>query len=375
VRILVNTQHLLSNRLEGIGWFAHETLSRIVANHPEHEFIFVFDRPWSEEFVYGPNVMPVKTTIPSRHPVLWYWHYEVDIPAIARRYKPDVFFSPDGWMPLNLGIPVVDVIHDLNFVHRPSDFPFFYRKYYNHFFPKFARQASRIITVSKYSKSDIMKVYGIDAEKIDVAYNGCNTMYQPVSPDIKVEVRNRFTSGMPYFIHIGSQNPRKNIPGLIRAFDQFKEFTNSNYKLLLVGEPMWNHYGMKNIEKEIKNKDEVVFTGRVSSEVLHLLLASAEALALVSFSEGFGIPVVEAFYCDVPVLCSNVASLPEVAGDAALLIDPRKTETISNAMAEIAYDKKLRTDLVEKARFQRLRFNWNNTARIVWESIVNATSR
>ncbi len=200
-------------------------------------------------------------------------------------------------------------------------------------------------------------------------------MYQPVSPDIKVEVRNRFTSGMPYFIHIGSQNPRKNIPGLIRAFDQFKEFTNSNYKLLLVGEPMWNHYGMKNIEKEIKNKDEVVFTGRVSSEVLHLLLASAEALALVSFSEGFGIPVVEAFYCDVPVLCSNVASLPEVAGDAALLIDPRKTETISNAMAEIAYDKKLRVDLVEKARFQRLRFNWNNTARIVWESFVNATSR
>lgn len=369
MKIAVNTQLLLPNRLEGIGRFAHETLSRLVKNHPEHEFIFIFDRCWSEEFIYGPNVIPVKTTIPSRHPVLWFWHYQIDIPAIVKKYKPDLFFSPDGWMPLNLKIPVVDVIHDLNFIHRPFDFPMFYRKYYQYFFPKFAARASQILTVSEYSKNDMIEQWNLSPDKIDVVFNGCHVYFAPITNDLKKEVQNKFTHGEPYFLNIGSQNPRKNIPGLIRAFDQFKQNTGSSYKLVLIGEPMWKNFGNQHHVEEIIHHEDVIFTGRVSDEVLHLLLASAQALALVSFSEGFGIPILEAMYCDVPVICSNVTSLPEVAGDAAILVDPFNFHSIANAMAEVAYNHQLRKTLIANGRVQRQKFSWDKSAQLVWDSL------
>src|SRR5690606_37096627 len=124
-------------QLEGIGWFAHETLSRMVIDHPEHEFLFIFDRKWDKSFIYAPNVIPVATRIPSRHPLLWYWHYQIDVPRILRKFKPDLFFSPDGWISLNTKIPVVNTIHDINFLHRRGDLPYLVDKYCTHYFPKF----------------------------------------------------------------------------------------------------------------------------------------------------------------------------------------------------------------------------------------------
>ena len=194
MKIAVNTQHLLKGKLEGIGWFAHETLSRITQEHPEHEFIFIFDRQWDQSFIYSDNITPVKTLIPSRHPFLWFWHYEIDIPRILKKYNPDLFFSPDGWMSLKTTIPTVDVIHDINFVHRPNDFPYLVRKYYNRFFPKFAKKAKRIITVSEYSKKDINTSFSIPKNKIDVSYNGCNPFYKSLTNDVKFEVRKKYLS-------------------------------------------------------------------------------------------------------------------------------------------------------------------------------------
>ncbi len=372
MRIAVNTQHLLPNKLEGIGWFAHETLRRIVQNHPEHEFVFIFDRPWDEAFIYSNNIIPVKTTVPSRHPFLWWWHYEIDIPLILKKYSPDLFFSPDGWMSLKTPVPTVNVIHDLNFVHRPSDFPFFYRKYYNYFFPKYAKKAKQLITVSEYSKTDIIKTWGIAPKKIDVAYNGCNTIYTPVASELGIEIENQFTGGNPYFIYVGSHNPRKNIEGMLDAFDIFKQNDMQNYKLVIVGEAMWNNSYLQNKIDKLNYKDDIVFTGRLSTEVLHLVLASAKALLLVSFSEGFGIPVVEAMHCDVPVICSNVSALPEIAGNAALFADPFSANDIAQTMITLANNTKERQKIIEEGKNQRKKFSWDYTAEKVWETIEKA---
>lgn len=368
-KIAVNTQHLLKDKLEGIGWFAHETLIRIVRDHPEHEFVFIFDRPWDESFIYAKNVTPVKTFVPSRHPLLWIWHYELDIPAILKKYKPDVFFSPDGWMSLRTKIPTINVIHDINFIHRPADFPFLVKKYYNWFFPRFAKKAARLITVSEFSKNDIKTTFNIPAEKVDVAHNGCNVSYTGLSDDVKAEVRNKFTNGHPYFVYVGSRNPRKNIAGLLHAFEQFKEADKSNYKLVFVGDPMWGKSYLSSQINQMKFKDHLVFTGRLSIEVLQLVMASADALTLVSFSEGFGIPVIEAMYCDVPVICSNVASLPEVAGDAAIYVNPNSVIEIAKALTQVANYPDLRKSMIIKGREQRQKFSWDNTARLVWASI------
>lgn len=372
MRIAINTQHLLQNKLEGIGWFAHETLSRIVRNHPEHEFIFIFDRKWDSSFIYSKNVIPVKTTLPSRHPFLWFWHYEIEIPRILKKYNVDLFFSPDGWMSLSSTIPTVNTIHDLNFHHRPKDFPFLVRKYYNYFFPKFARKAKRIITVSEYSKTDICKSYKLNKNAIDIAYNGCNPLYTPVAEEVKTEIKKKFTKGFPYYIYIGSRNPRKNIEGMLDAFEKFKKTDKAGFKLILVGEPMWNNSYLSKKIKEMKFNSDLIFTGRLSSEILHLVLASAEALLLVSFSEGFGVPVIEAMHCEVPVICSNTASLPEIAGEAALFVDPYSTDEICEAMHEITKNSTKRNELIVKGREQIKKFSWDKTAEKVWQSIEKA---
>jgi glycosyltransferase involved in cell wall biosynthesis len=375
VRIAVNTQHLLKDKLEGIGWFAHETLSRIVKDHPEHEFIFIFDRPWDQCFIYGPNIIPVSTRIPSRHPFLWYWHYQVDVPKILKKFDPDIFYSPDGWISLNTKVPTVNTIHDINFIHRPDNLPFLVRKYCTYYFPRFAAFSKRIVTVSEFSKADIVKTFGLDPNIVDVAYNGCNECFRETSPEVKCSVQKRFSSGIPYFIYIGSLNPRKNILGLLDAYEQFRKNSIKTYKLLFAGEPMWGNSAVNSKLDKMKYSSDVIFTGRISTEILQLLLSSAEALVMPSFYEGFGIPVVEAMYSEVPVICSNATSLPEVAGDAALFIDPYKTDTIEKAMHEITANKKLREELIGKGRIQRARFNWDRTAETVWASIEKALDK
>ena len=165
--IAVNTRLLIHGKLEGIGWFTFETLSRITRDHPEHQFLFVFDRPFSPEFIFSGNVTPIVLSPPTRHPVLWYIWFELQIPRILKKYKADLFFSPDGYLSLQTKVRQLAAIHDINFAHRPKDLPWLKAKYYNYFFPLFARKAQRIVTVSSFSKEDIHKTYHIGNDKID----------------------------------------------------------------------------------------------------------------------------------------------------------------------------------------------------------------
>ncbi len=159
--IVVNCRLLLKNKLEGIGWFTYQTLRRITRSHPEHRFIFLFDRPYDPSFIFSDNITPVVAGPPTRHPILWFLWLEFVIPRILRKYKADIFFSPDGFLSLRAKVRSIPVIHDISFAHRPKDLPFLPRVYYNFFFPRFARKAYRICTVSLYSQKDIQKMYGV----------------------------------------------------------------------------------------------------------------------------------------------------------------------------------------------------------------------
>jgi glycosyltransferase involved in cell wall biosynthesis len=181
--IAVNTRLLLRDRLEGIGWFMHENLKRITAAHPEHTFLFLFDRPFSPEFIYGDNIRPLVVPPPTRHPFLWYLWFERILPGILQKHGAGIYLGPDGYMPLRTNIPCHLTIHDINFHHRPGDLPRFTRNYYRKYVPRFAERSVRIATVSVYSKSDIASSYGIDPGKIDVVYNGVNEIYAPLPPE------------------------------------------------------------------------------------------------------------------------------------------------------------------------------------------------
>jgi len=277
---------------------------------------------------------------------------------------------------LSLKSPVkqLAVIHDINFEHFPENLPVFSRWYYRYYFPRFARKASRIATVSEFSKKDIIETYNIPAEKIDIVYNGANESYKPVSDDIKKATKEKYTSSKPYFIFIGSLNPRKNLINIFAAYDIFRRKTGG-VKLMIVGERM---FWSKETEKAFEGmefKDDVVFCGRLDSFEVNNVIASSEALLLPSLFEGFGIPIVEAFYCGTPVITSNVTSMPEVAGEAALLVDPFSPDSIAGAMLRIINEPNLASELIAKGNIRKELFTWDKTAAALWQSMLKTINQ
>jgi glycosyltransferase involved in cell wall biosynthesis len=373
--IAVNTRLLLKNKLEGIGRFTYETLKIITQSHPEHLFIFIFDRPFDKDFVFSSNIIPVVVGPQARHPFLFYFWFEYSLNRVFRKYKPDVFFSPDGYLSLSCDVQSVAVMHDLNFEHYPDGLPWLVKKYYRYFFPKFAHKAARIATVSEFSKKDISETYKISPAIIDVVYNGVSTAFKPIDESAKEFIRRQYAGSMPFFLFLGSIHPRKNITNLLQAFGLFKLKTNSVMKLIIAGEKYYWTSDMEKVLQEMPGKTDVLFTGRLEDAELSKLLASAMALTYVSVFEGFGIPLVEAMQTGVPVLASDVSSIPEIADDAALYCNPDSVQSIANGMEIIASDEDLRKDLILKG-FQRVKsFNWNKTAEKLWETIVAAHSQ
>ena len=372
MKIAVNTRLLLKDKLEGIGWFSYETLKRITTQHPEHQFYFIFDRQFDDSFIFSDNITPLVISPQARHPILYYLWFEKSIPRILKKIQPDLFFSPDGYLSLATPVKSMQVIHDLNFEHYPDDLPYPERTFYRHYFPQYARKACRIATVSEFSKRDITNQYKVSADKIDVVYNGANERYTPLPESEKFLVREKYTGGLPYFVFVGALHPRKNLANLFRGFDLFRETTGIKMKLLIIGQKKWWTSGIKEAYDKMKFNMDVVFCGRLDPVELNKTISSATALTYVSYFEGFGIPILEAFYCQTPVITSNITSMPEVAGNAAILVDPFSATSISEGMAKIASDPSLATALNEKAKVRRQDFSWQKTAGLLWDSIEKA---
>jgi len=369
LNIAVNTRLLLPNKLEGIGRFTFEVLKRITKSHPEIHFYFIFDRPHSDEFVFEKNIMPVVAPPKARHPVIFYYWFEYVIPKILKKDNNNLFLSPDGYLSLKTDIKSLAVIHDLNFIHRPKDLPFAVRKYYNHFFPMFAKKAARIATVSEYSKNDICQTLNISENKIDVVYNGVSDSFQIIDKNQKKKIREEYSFGEEYFIYVGSLHKRKNIPTLLKAFEEFKQENSGSLKLLIVGEKMFNDSDIEHVLKTLSCKNDVIFTGRLSDQELPLLIGSAFAMVFIPFFEGFGIPLLEAMACGIPIITSNVTSLPEIAGESALYADPYSVTSVAGQMKKLINDRKLYNEMINRGIERKNNFSWDKTASLLWQSI------
>src|SRR5688572_9633609 len=322
MRIAVNTRFLLNAYLEGYGYFLYETLRRITTNHPEHEFIFIFDRPFERRFIFSSNVTAIVTGPPARHPLLWKLWYDVKVPGVLKKQKADLFLSMDGFCSLATQVPQCIVIHDLSFLHYPKFISASHLYYLKKYTPRFLSKARSIATVSAFSRNDIQKHYSVAPDKIDIVYSAAKSVVKPVSQQVKEEVKKKYSNGQEYFLYTGAIHPRKNLLNLLKAFSVLKKKQKSNIKLILAGRLAWKNQSFIEALKTYKYRDDVLVTGYLPEQELVELTASAYALVYPSLWEGFGVPVLEAMRCEVPVITSSNSAMQEIAGDASLYADP-----------------------------------------------------
>lgn len=368
MRIAVNTRFVIPGKLEGIGWFSREASWRMAQAHPEHRFLFLFDRTVPSAFAEGENVEGIQVPPPARHPWLWRAWFEYSIPRVLKRHRADAFISLDGFCSVRSRVPTYMVVHDLAFEHFSEHVPSRVLRYYRHWSPRYAQRAQRLGAVSAATRDDIVARYGIPPERIDVLGNGAHDRYKPLDAAGRSAARERFARGHPYAIYVGSLHPRKNLERLFRAFDRAAGQT-PDLDLVVAGRMAWQSGPIQAAYEGMKHRDRVHLTGHLEPEALADALGGAEALIYPSLFEGFGIPIVEAFACDVPVLTSTVSSMPEVAGDAALLVDPTDEAALAEGILRLHREPELREALVAKGRVRRQAYSWEKTAERLWDGV------
>jgi glycosyltransferase involved in cell wall biosynthesis len=371
MRIAINTRFLLPGKLEGIGWFTHEIVRRMVLNHPEHEFLFFFDRPYHPDFIFAKNITPIVLQPPARHPILFLIWFEHSVRRALKKYKADVFLSTDGMLSLSSKCKTVLVIHDLAFVHYPNHLPFKFRYFLNKFTPKYARRAEEIITVSSFSKEDIQKQYQIPENRIHVVYNGAHHQYQPLTISEAERIRDKYAQGCDYFVFAGALHPRKNVVNLLKAFAVFKRKQQSHMKLVVVGRFAWHSDAIQEEFRTNPYAKDILHYNYMQVDELSKVIGAAYAMVFVSLFEGFGIPVLEAIQCGVPVIASNRTSIPEVAGEAAIYVDPDKVQEIAQGMITMYKEENTRLRLVGECASQAAKFSWDRSAATCFEILEN----
>jgi len=372
MRIAVNTRFLLTEYLDGYGYFLLENLKRITLLHPEHQFIFIFDRPYDRQFIFSDNIIPVVTGPAARHPLLWKLWYDIKIPAVLKKYKADVFISSDGFCSLTTKVPQCLVVHDLSFLHFPAFIPPSHLFFYKRYTPKFLQKAATVITVSNFSKRDIIANYAVAADKISVIYNAAKEIFHPLNSYEKEVTKNKYTEGKEYFLYIGAIHPRKNLTSLLKAFSVFKKKQNSNLKLVIAGRLAWQYQPFTESLKTYKYRNDVIVTGYLPGDELVQLLGAAYAMVYISLWEGFGIPVVEAMRSGVPVITTANSAMQEVAKDAALYADPGNHIDIADKMMLLYKNEGLRNELIQKGLRVETQYSWDRSAEQLWNCILKA---
>lgn len=366
--VAINCRHLTQQKLEGFGTYTFELVIRWIKEYKTVNFILIFDREPTVDLPELQNVKKVVIGPPTRHPLLYWIWFEWAIPRVLKQYKATLFFSPDGYNSLRNKIPSVITVHDLNFEHNPADLPKVLSWYLRKFIPLFVEKATRVLTVSEYSKQDIVQCYACPSEKITTVYNSANEIYHPLTDEIISATRSRISKNRPYFLFVGSLHPRKNIQRLITAYQRLN---NPSVDLVIVGSAMWRDH---HITIDPSCVHRIHFLGYLTQKELAEVMGSALALTYVPYFEGFGIPMVEAMRCGIPILAANTTCLPEIAGDAAIYCDPFQVQEIQKGLEELIENTVLREQLGENSKKRGNKFSWELAAKQSWEVIFTTAN-
>ncbi len=278
---------------------------------------------------------------------------------IRNRSKVDVFFTPTHYLPPFAPKKSVISILDVSYIYFPQLFTkkdLIQLKKWTHFS---AKKAEKIITISESSKSDIIKEYRVKSEKVHVIYPGIRIEKNLKNITNMEDLRKKFNIKEEYILFVGTLQPRKNIVKLIEAFSKL----DGDLHLVIVGKKGWNYEEILNAPKKFGVESKVIFIQEASDEDLPVLYKNAKFFILPSLYEGFGLPVLEAMSYGTPVITSNISSLPEAGGNAALYVNPNDAKDIFDKMKKLLGDSNLRKDLIKKGYEQVKKFSWEKSAR------------
>lgn len=352
----------------GVEWYSYRLIEELKKIIPGDVGVVLYsDEPLSGDLgILPPNWKSKIITSPIKSPVTkkgWLWtQLRLSLEMILR--WPDVLFVPSHAMPLFHPKKTVITLHDIGFLKFPEAYKPLARLYHRFSSWFAAKFAWKILTPSEFTKKEIVETYKINPEKI-IATRLAPSM-DFVAENFSEEILKKYNIAKPYFLFVGRVEEKKNVLGVLQAFEIFSK-NKSLHNLVFAGLP---GFGFEKLEEKIKNNERIKITGFVKDEDLPAIYKNAEALILPSFYEGFGIPVLEAMSAGIPVICSNVTSLPEVAGDAAILIDPKNPEDISKAMEKVL-DAETRRILIEKGNARAKEFSWQKTAQKTWGVFSN----
>ncbi len=361
-RVGINA-HLLSGeagyRQAGIHQYITQTLRHLSWEEEGPDYI-LYTQYGSELERSNPGLTVVGSRWPTDSRLVRIAWEQLAWPASAARRKIDLLHSMAFVTPWISPCPTIVTVYDLSFVRYPDRFPAMQRLYLSTQTARSCRQARRVITISESSRQDVHRLYGVPLERIDVVNPGVDEVYQPLPEDDVAAFRQR--EGLPsrFVLHVGTLQPRKNIPLLLEAFARIPD---PDLQLILVGGKGWLYDEIFHRVEALGLGDRVRFTGYVPEQDLPLWYNAAALFVLPSVYEGFGMPVIEAMACGTPVIAARTSSIPEAAGEAAALFDPQSVDELADRMATVLNNPGLLDKMRELGLRQSRQFSWKRAGR------------
>lgn len=363
----IDVTSALSQRA-GIGRYTRELVSALVRIDKSTEYLMFSAKQPTWDLLE--NRIPPDSNVRYKQSPLserWLYRlwYRLRLPVPVQLFTGDIdlFYSPDFVLPpVRDDIPTILTVHDLSFMHFPETFTPSLRKYLNQVVPRSVRRASHVLADSQTTKDDISNIWHVDDKKITVLYSGVDRSFRPPSEKAQLaKVRDKYDLGdEPYILSVSTIQPRKNYQMLIRAFKEVA--MDFPHRLIIAGGKGWFYEEtLAEVNAQGLN-DRVLFVGFVDDQDLPALYSDATLFLFPSLYEGFGLPILEAMACGVPVVVSNASCMPEVAGNAALILPPRDQEAWTTAIRDLLDDPRRRTQMVADGFLRARQFSWKRAA-------------